>query len=123
MRWGLVAGLAWLGVAWGSAPAHACGCQESTPQLAWTHAGAVFVGEVVATEPGPQGDGSDGNWETRLRIVEALKNLEDREEVTVRAPRGAGRCGIPFEAGRRYLVYARQWFSEDWLTDRCMRTR
>jgi hypothetical protein len=96
-----------------------CDCKKSlTPNDARKAADAVFVGTVVESyrERTPGGY----EWRVRLSVEQAWKGAEG-DDVIVYVTNAD--CSVSFEAGKRYLVYARRQEGRGRLvTDSCTRT-
>lgn len=102
-----------------------CRCERGdfTPMLASISSTAIFVGRVVNSEPIP----------VRQRVSELTTKVTFAIEQSWAGPAsgeiavstwrvGSRYCGLPFERGGRYLVWA--WGNEGMLlTDACSRTR
>lgn len=84
--------------------AFACSCVsvENVKEAA-ARSSAVFIGWVVALEL------DDGSWsqkKVRFRITTSWKGT-DGEYVTVKTGMGKGDCGVEYELGSSYRVFAR----------------
>jgi hypothetical protein len=108
-----------------SAPAFArvaaatCECKKSlTPNEARKVAEAVFVGTVVEANRERTQGGYE--WRVKLSIEQAWKGSDEGEVVVYVL---GDDCAVSFEAGKRYLVYARRQEGRGRLvTDSCART-
>lgn len=103
-----------------ASPASACSClPPPPPQEALHQADAVFLGEVVENRLVERPD----RWEERrvtFRLSRRWKGPE-AAEIVVATPRDEAGCGVWFEPGTTYLVYAHT--SEGHLqTTLCTRT-
>ena len=65
-------------------------------------ADTIFVGAVVSShrEIGPDGE----EWRVRLKVEDYWKGEPDEDQIVYTS----GNCPVSFEAGQRYLVYARR---------------
>ncbi len=102
-------------------PSFACKCAPPpAPAEALQQATAVFEGQVSQIDP--VGDAI----EVTLRVVRGWKGIE-AETARVRTRRDTAACGIPFENGKSYVVYATQSATEGSAISlealRCGRTR
>lgn len=81
-------------------PAFACSCIEPPPpQEAAQQAAAVFTGTVISvTQVGNQ-------QEVRIRVEQVWKGAKCGE-ITILTPLDEAACGISFQSGQSYLVYA-----------------
>ena len=98
-----------------SAPSvYACECDgRGSPRKELRKAGAVFTGEIVEIAPIPQG----GSYLIKFKVMKFWKGVKE-EFVTVQSP--GGLCGIPFNVGEAWLVYA---YGRELWTDNCRRTK
>jgi MYXO-CTERM domain-containing protein len=87
----------------------ACKCMMPTPESAKEHAAAVFEGQVtdIQDEPG-SGPSGMGKKLVTLSLVRTWKGVEKDEVVKVRTADSSAACGIDFEKGKSFLVYASQ---------------
>jgi hypothetical protein len=102
--WGrlLVSGLAGATALLVPSPSLACKCAPPPPvPEALQQASAVFEGSV--TQLAPAGD----ELEVSLRVTQAWKGVST-ETVRVRTRKDTAACGVAFEVGHSYLVYANQ---------------
>ncbi|MCG7344509.1 hypothetical protein MHZ92_10210 [Sporosarcina sp. ACRSL] len=90
---------------WKPLDASACSCMmPPPPEDAMNEADAVFTGEVV--EVIENGKLIRGSGKTvHFKVDKAWKGTDDSEMV-ITTGFGGGDCGIPFEKGQKYLVYA-----------------
>jgi hypothetical protein len=97
----------------------ACECKKSlTPGEARRQAEAVFVGTVTESHRELTQGGFE--WRVKLSVEQSWKEA-DEDEVVVYVT--GGDCAVSFEAGKRYLVYARRQEGRGRLvTDSCART-
>jgi hypothetical protein len=107
-RYGLVvaafAALTWL--AWPAAQAHACSCMATTPRDAAQAASTVFEGRVLRVDKGdPNAQVNAGHHTVDLQVVRYFKG-EGGESITLQTASNSAACGIEFEIGGSYLVYA-----------------
>jgi hypothetical protein len=100
----------------GAAP---CECKRSlTPTEARKAAEAVFVGTVIESDRERTQGGYE--WRVRLSVEQSWKGA-DGDDVVVYIT--SADCAVSFEAGKRYLVYARRQEGRGRLvTDSCSRT-
>lgn len=103
-----------------ASPASACSCLPPPPPgEALQQAEAVFLGEVVGNRLVEDPGGASGRQVT-FRLLRRWKGPETAE-VVVATPRDEAGCGVWFEPGEAYLVYAHP--SEGHLqTTLCTRT-
>ena len=100
-----------------SAAAYACPCEQLSVSKAKGRAEVVFVGAVVGSHRERTAAGFE--WRARLSVEQTWKG-EERDEFVVYT---SGECATPFEAGKKYLVFARRQEGRGRLTtDSCMRT-
>lgn len=110
----------WLGLAtavWlGAGPAWACECMERRDVAAeYARSGLVVVGVPIGDLRVANGEGS-----IEFDVQRAFKGAVP-SRITLHTG-GAGSCGIRFEAGRAYLVYAWRTPRGTWYTNICNRT-
>lgn len=88
--------------------AFACSCaQPGPPDEALNDATAVFAGRVVSVVEAPRGgQGLPISRQVRLEVSQLWKG-PDATLIEVVTGQGDGDCGIGFQAGSEYLVYAR----------------
>jgi len=103
-------------------PVHACKCSPApSVDAARRGAAAVFEGQVAHVTPVGTGD-----LVVALNVVRAWKNA-DSEQLLLRTRADAAACGVHFEVGETYLVYARAAEKDAELpgleVSRCDRTR
>jgi len=105
--------------AFASVAAAPCDCKKSlTPAEARKAAEAVFVGAVVESHRELTQGGYE--WRVRLSVEQSWKGAEG-DDVVVYVTNAD--CSVSFEAGKRYLVYARRQEGRGRLvTDSCTRT-
>jgi hypothetical protein len=104
------------GAATASAPA-ACSCESLTVSKAKDRAEAVFVGTVVESFREVTANGFE--WRVRLRVEQSWKGAGEDELIVYTS----GDCMISFDAGKKYLVFARRQEGRGRLvTDSCMKT-
>ena len=85
-----------------SSTSFACKCAPPPgPTEALAQASAVFEAQVAQLHP------VELDLEVTFKVVRAWKGV-DGETVRVRTRRDTAACGIPFETGKSYLVYAAQ---------------
>lgn len=97
----------------------ACDCKKGlTPGEARKQAEAVFVGTVIESRRELSAGGFE--WRVKLSVEQSWKGAEEGEMI-VYVP--GGDCAVSFEAGKKYLVYARRQEGRGRLvTDSCART-
>lgn len=104
MRWYvglLVCVLSWVGVQ----SAQACTCVPPPPPAeALAASDAVFLGEVIKTRRDGSGV-NEGNLFATFRVRQILKG-DLQEEVVIETGPNSAACGVPFQKGKEYLVYA-----------------
>lgn len=91
--------IALLGLA---SPAWACSCAPSTPEEGFKSAAIVFWGVVEKTEV--TGDGF-GSLNATFRLKHSFKGAKSKT-VVVRTNLGGTACGLDFDEGESYLVFA-----------------
>ncbi len=103
-----------LGLALTAQPAAACSCVgggfgEYEPCEAWG-AAAIFVGKVagVTTVPSTMDDYGVGEWEHRIFHFDVSESFVGVQGKTadVETGMGNGDCGVDFDIGETYFVYA-----------------
>jgi hypothetical protein len=96
-----------------------CECKKSlTPAEARKAAEAVFVGTVVESHRERTQGGYE--WRVKLSVEQSWKGADEGEAVVYVL---GDDCAVSFEAGKRYLVYARRQDGRGRLvTDTCSRT-
>ena len=102
----------------GESPASACSCAGGRSVTeAVREADAVFIGDVISAEAESEGFQTHGpDMVFTFEVAEKRKgSVGDRQEVL--SPGGAV-CGVSFEVGRRYVVYARTVGAATGPTDR-----
>lgn len=107
-------------------PSSACSCLPPGPPAdALRDSAAVFAGEAVSVDarraPGEADDTSPMSYDVRFRVSEAWKGI-DGETVTVTTAGSSAACGIAFEEGADYLVYAYRPEGGELMTGLCSRT-
>lgn len=90
--------------------AWACSCMRSTPEEQMERADVVFTGRVIdkkmkTVEPPPFGGLNLVQWTFE---VEADHKGSVSEKVTVESASSSAACGINFQMGERYQVFANQ---------------
>lgn len=90
---------------WKPIEASACSCvMPPPPKDALNNSDAVFNGEVVKIIE--NGKLIRGNGKTIHFKVDKVWKGTDESEVVITTGNHDGDCGIPFEKGQKYLVYA-----------------
>jgi hypothetical protein len=88
------------------ATAAACSCMPSTPEESLERSHAAFVGTVVDAVQIERGD-SPGPAVAYAFAVEAVARGARGPQATVVAGVGEAACGITFQIGQRWLIFAR----------------
>lgn len=115
MRTALALALAGLALATLPSPVLACSCAPRTPEQAAADATAIFEGRVAAVA-------IDGDERVvSFDVVQGWRGVE-HEHIEVRTASSDAACGVSFEVGRSYLVYA-AGAAESLTTGLCSRTR
>lgn len=103
--------------AFNAAPAYACSCMmPKPPQEALGESAAVFQGTVAGVRESEQ----DGYIVT-FSVEGSWKGV-DKASVEVSTARDSAACGIAFETGKTYLVYAHAQEDGSLGTGLCSRT-
>lgn len=89
-------------------PVYACSCIASTPGENYERADIVFVGTVKEMETEePQDEFQLLNTTVTLNGIESLKGLKtDIGELQIKTADNSAACGVSFEQGTEYLVFA-----------------
>jgi 5-hydroxyisourate hydrolase-like protein (transthyretin family) len=111
--------------------ARACSCvRTEKPTIEFRKTSVVFVGTVKSvTSVNSQKLGDEFNFNnlrTTFSVDEALKGVKGKEIDIYTSSPGGGSCGIEFQEGEQYLVYAYDGGSEEkkyFSTSVCSRTR
>lgn len=90
--------------------AWACSCMQSTPEEQMERADVVFIGRVIdrkmkAVETQPFGGRTWVQWTFE---VESDQKGSVFEQVTVESASNSAACGINFQLGERFQVFANQ---------------
>lgn len=90
--------------------AWACSCMQSTPEEQMERADIVFTGRVIdqkmkAAETQPFGGRTWVQWTFE---VESDQKGAVSEQITVESASNSAACGINFQMGERYQVFANQ---------------
>ncbi|TYP69726.1 hypothetical protein [Paenibacillus methanolicus] len=101
---------------------YACDCAEPNPAEALANAKLVFTGEVLRVKKQERQARVLGPIEHReanhFKVTESWKGAEQTELIVF--DRGSeASCGIDFQVGARYLVYAYQERNGDAYTGQC----
>lgn len=110
----------------GATQALACSCVPARPdKVAVKDAKAVFAGTVVDVEDGVDVGFDKVTWTFAVESVYA-GDVDESQEVTSHTQSAA--CGIVFDKGKRYLVFAYDGdetlaAENDLVTNSCMNTR
>ncbi|MGG4443126.1 hypothetical protein [Brevibacillus fortis] len=111
-------------------PASACSCASPPdPLTAKDMSAAVFTGKVLQVNERtdwigllPFGDNLDrGGFDVVFEVQSTWKGV-DQQQVLIVTDGLGGACGIPFQVGQEYLVYASYWERNDLETNICTRT-
>ncbi|MBX3243886.1 MAG: hypothetical protein KF685_05470 [Acidobacteria bacterium] len=91
-------------------------------------ADAVFAGEIVEirfseSEMSVSDEKIALTRYAKFRIERSWKGLEDKEFVEISTGNICCICGVSFEKGQRYIVYAAKQKDGTFSTDTCTRTR
>ena len=86
-------------------PAHACTCSTETPEAQFASATAVFEGRVVSVEREGAPEVGPARLSVTFEVVQTWK-AANVERLIVTTATDEAACGIAFEQGRSYLVYA-----------------
>lgn len=106
-----------------TAKAYACSCLVGTREKEFEVAAAVFEGQVTSVAPRPEVRGSSGKiTEATLKVVQAWKGIQT-QQTTVLTPASASECGMSFEVGKSYLIYAKALEGSNLGVTTCSRTR
>lgn len=104
MRW-YIASFALVLLFVGVQSAQACSCVPPPPPAeALAASDAVFLGEVIKTRRDGRGV-NEGNLFATFRVRQILKG-DLQEEVVIETGPNSAACGVPFQKGKEYLVYA-----------------
>lgn len=80
----------------------ACSClPHGTPSQELEKSDAVFSGEVLNVKT------DNSTLQAKIRVKEAWKGM-DSKEVTVHTSIDSASCGVNFETGKEYIIYAYQ---------------
>jgi hypothetical protein len=122
----------------------ACSCSRPSAAEQFASADLAFAGEVVDVEDryhffrrlwwsvlalldrDPFMELSDYETYTGLEFTFAVERTwrgPASKTIRVVTGRGGGDCGVPFERGKRYLVYGYKSAHGEWHTNICTRTR
>lgn len=90
--------------------AWACSCMKSTPEEQRERADVVFTGRVIDQKMTTADSSSVGglNWVKWIFEVETDHKGAISETVTVESASNSAACGINFQMGERYQVFANQ---------------
>jgi hypothetical protein len=107
-----------------AAPATAVACSCVGPMTEAEHrrdADVVFVGRVErVAHPGP---GTSDPARARLRVQRVIKGRLGARRVTVETARDEAGCGVTFQRGARFRVYAEREAGGGLSTGLCSGTR
>ncbi len=117
--WGLVAAL--LGGVVGNVGVLGCSCiAPPPPDIAAQEVDLVFAGTVIAKSVSNEAE-PFSHFEVAFEVDEAFKGANGAEQLVVNTGRDSAICGVFFEVGSSYLVYAREANGE-FSTNLCDRT-
>ena len=85
--------------------ARACSCEPTDLAARSDAATAIFEGRVRAVAREGSAEVGPSRLRVTLEVVQTWKGA-DAEEVVVTTMTDAAACGVPFEPGRSYLVFA-----------------
>ncbi len=97
-------------------PCWACSCIETTKKEQAKQADAVFTGRVVEIR-----NGQEGQLKVRFNVRKVYKGAVKESQV-VRTANNEAACGIEFESGKRYTVFAEKSDGK-YLTGLCSGTK
>lgn len=111
-------------------PALACSCASPPdPLTAKDLSAAVFTGKVLRVNERTDWIGLLSFWDKPVRrgfdvIFEVQSTWKgvDQQQVLIVTDGLGGACGIPFQPGQEYLVYASYWELNELETNICTRT-
>ena len=121
----LAAGLAVIALLVSASPrsAAACSCGELSPVEAVAAAELVAEVEAGVSEPVDPRIEADAATTPMLVIRVFRGEADEGRELPVRAGTESSACGVAFEPGRRYLLFANRDEARLWRTDSCSHTR
>ncbi|WP_409175551.1 hypothetical protein [Brevibacillus fortis] len=111
-------------------PASACSCaRPPDPLTAKDQSAAVFTGKVLQVDERtdwlrwlPFWDKPErGGFDVIFEVQSTWKGVDQTQVQIVTSGLGGG-CGIPFQPGQEYLVYASYWELNELETNICTRT-
>lgn len=98
-----------------SSSSYACSClPPGTPTEEMEKSGAVFSGKVIDVKT------DDSTLSAKISVKESWKGM-DSKEVTVDTALDSAGCGVNFEKGKEYIVYATLEEGK-YITSLCSRT-
>jgi len=98
-----------------SSSSYACSCMPpGTPLAEMEKSDAVFSGEVIDVKT------DDSTLTAKISVKESWKGM-DSKEVTVNTAIDSAGCGVNFETGKEYIVYA-SLEEGKYITSLCSRT-
>ncbi len=88
--------------------ADACSCQAPGPPCETMFSATVFVGKVLSSKPAPSTNGiSTGSETTTFEVIETLHSEKPLGKTVDLSHQTNGNiCGITFDVGKTYVVYA-----------------
>jgi hypothetical protein len=103
--------------------ADACSCRVGPRKNAFETSAAVFEGQVTAIALKPKPSGFPGEIASvSLTVIQAWKGIRT-QQVTVLTPASASECGVSFQLGKNYLIYAAASEGSELIVSACSRTR
>lgn len=111
-----------------SSGAVACECRDVSLQQAIDQSALVFRGNVIRIDEveAPLYEDDPHRYRQRLVTFEVARSFKGEPQnlkAQVLTGHGGGDCGVPFQIGQQYLVFARiSPASKDYRTNICMRT-
>lgn len=87
-------------------PAHACRCKQGALPDALAGATAVFEGLVTSVDKVQGAEGAPASLDAHFKVVSVWKGSDNAEQVSVRTALSSAACGVKFEPGVSYLVFA-----------------
>lgn len=107
----------------------ACSCMAPSPDtpmkklVADAKGGtdAVFVGKVVKVRVSDENSPAATNF-IKLEVLRSWKGVTG-EYIEIETPANSAMCGVGFEVGKEYIVYAGKGEAEAFTTHLCSRTQ
>lgn len=98
---------------WSVGALHACDCVQLSTSTAFQQADIAFVGKVVQVNT----NWISGGWKYTFEVEQSWKRSAGRLLIVNTGAKNSS-CAYPFEADKRYLVFADKGFG--YKSDRCM---